>query len=421
MPLTYPRPSLLREIADNCGTPVMIYDEDALRQTMREYTGSFKSEMFETRVLYASKAFLCKAMAKAAMEEGLHFDAVSGGEIHCLAQAGVPAEKIHFHGNNKTPREIQEFFRMGRGHIIVDNCDELTLVIETAERMASPMDIIIRVNPGVEAHTHEYIATATKDSKFGISIDREDEIRRMIRAVENCPHLSFKGFHSHIGSQILEVEAFAAEIRVMFDFIDRVEQQWGIEVEELDLGGGFAISYTEADNPPDTEDVCSRIIALCEEEVTRRRLNIRRLMIEPGRSIVGDAGYTLYRAGCRKMTDSRDYIFVDGGMADNIRPALYDAEYTCRNITRDNAKADRTYAVAGKCCESGDILIKQARLPETAPGDLILFHATGAYGYSMASNYNRLGRPAVVFASGDTYRTVVRRETYEDMMKLDVE
>lgn len=421
MPLTYPNPSVLKEIADTCGTPVMIYDEDAVRNTMKEYVTNFKSDMFETNVLYASKAFLCKAIAKAAAEEGLHFDAVSGGEIFCLAKAGVPAEKIHFHGNNKTPREIEDFFRMGHGHIIVDNEDELNLIIAIAERVKSQMDILIRVNPGVEAHTHEYIATATKDSKFGVSIDKEETIRNMINSVAESDYLNFGGFHSHIGSQILEVEAFAMEIRVMFDFLDKVANSWGVTVEELDLGGGFAIKYTEEDNPPSTEEVCSRIIALCEEEVVQRKLPIKRLMIEPGRSVVGDAGYTLYTAGCRKSTDSREYIFIDGGMADNIRPALYDAVYTCRNISRDEAEADRTYAIAGKCCESGDILIKEASLPETAPGDLILVHATGAYGYSMASNYNRLGRPAVVFTSGDTYRTVLRRETYEDMMALDVE
>lgn len=421
MSLTYPDPSLLKELAGEYGTPLMVYDEDAIRQTMRAYTENFRSDKFETAVLYASKAFLCTAIAGIAMEEGLHFDAVSGGEIYCLAKAGASAERIHFHGNNKTPGEIEDFFRLGHGHIIVDNEDELKLVRSIANSLKQPMDILIRLNPGVEAHTHEYIATATKDSKFGISIDKTDAIISMVNIIEACPYLTFAGFHSHIGSQILESEAFAMEIRVMFEFIGMMHDRHGIDIRDLDLGGGFAIRYTPEDNPPSTESVCRRIISLCEEEVTRRNLPLKRLMIEPGRSIVGDSGYTLYTAGCRKSTDSREYVFIDGGMADNIRPALYEAEYTCRNITRNDEAPDRTYTLAGKCCESGDILIKEARLPETFPGDLLLVHATGAYGYSMASNYNRLGRPPVVFINGSSHRLVLRRETYEDMMNLDVE
>ena len=416
----HPDSEMLTNIVNRWGTPVMVYDEDAIRARIQEYISGFQTDLFNTRVLYASKAFLCSRMARIALQEGMHFDAVSGGEIHCLAKAGIPAEKIYFHGNNKTLREISDFFRLGRGHIVIDNEDELSLIHRISRQIRSHMDILIRVNPGVEAHTHQYIATATKDSKFGISTERAKPIAAMIEFIDQSAYLHFQGFHSHIGSQIFESGAFDTEISVMFDFIENMNSNYGVEIHELDLGGGFAIRYTPQQQPPNIKIICRNIIRRCTLEMDNRNLHIDTLIIEPGRSIAGDAGYTLYTAGCRKETDSKEFLFVDGGMTDNIRPALYNAEYTCTNISRPLAPITRRYSIAGKCCESGDILLENAPMPETFPGDLLLFHSTGAYSYSMASCYNRLGRPPVVFIAKGKAECVIRRETYDDMMSLEV-
>lgn len=419
--MIHPSNAILEKIVEKVGTPVMVYDEDLLRAKITSYVTNLKSDMFNTRVLYASKSFICKEMAKLAMDCGTGFDAVSGGEVQCLKEAGVKADMVYFHGNNKTYAEVCEFFDFGTGHIVVDNADELTLITAVADEKKVPMNILIRVNPGVEAHTHEFIQTATKDSKFGISIDYKDGIKAMLDIIEGSEYLTFKGFHAHIGSQIFEADAFEGEIAVMAAFIDEVQKLWGITVEELDLGGGFAIKFTDADNPMPVEEVCERIIAACEREITERKLSLNLICIEPGRSIAGDLGHTIYSAGCRKKTASKEFLFIDGGMADNIRPALYDAEYCCTNLSKEDKPADTNYVIAGKCCESGDIIIKNALLPETEPGDLILVYSTGAYGYSMASNYNKLGRPPVVFVSGDNARLVLRRETYADLLALETE
>ncbi len=419
--MEHPDTRILERIVSKAGTPTIVYDEKAIAEKMRRFKESLHSNYFITRVLYASKAFICDAMARLACDNDLYFDAVSGGEVDVLQQAGVPAERIYFHGNNKTAREITDFFQMGRGHIVVDNKDELSLVKDIANGLAQEMDILIRVNPGVEAHTHEYIKTATKDSKFGISIDAHTELKEMLRVIKKDEYLFFKGFHAHIGSQIFEPDAFEGEVAIMGQFIDMVEHKWDVGVEELDLGGGFAIAFTDEDHPTDISEMCRRIIGSCEDMIKDRKLSLKVVSIEPGRSMVGDNAFTLYTAGNRKKTETKEFLFVDGGMADNIRPALYQAEYTCDNLTKEGKPKDKTYVLAGKCCESGDVLIKEARLPATDPGDLIIVYATGAYGYSMASNYNRLGRPAVVFLNGDDARLVLRRETYEDMRSLETD
>ncbi len=417
--MQHPDTKLLERVVSQVGTPVIIYDEDAIAKKMQTYVNSMKTEHFNTRVLYASKAFLCDAMAKLAYDNDMYFDAVSGGEIDVLKRAGIPAERIYFHGNNKTAKEISDFFLMGRGHIVVDNKDELSLVTDIANGLARQMDVLIRVNPGIEAHTHEYIQTATKDSKFGISIEQTKALEEMIRAIKKDHFLFFKGFHAHIGSQIFEIDAFEAEIAVMGQFIDMVEHKWDVNVEELDLGGGFAISFTDEDKAVPVETICKRIIKSCEDIVNDRKLSLKVISIEPGRSVVGDNAYTIYTAGNRKRTFTKRYLFIDGGMADNIRPALYQADYQCVNLTREDEVCDQKLELAGKCCESGDIIVKGAMLPEPKPGDLILVYATGAYGYSMASNYNRLGRPPVVFIKGKSAREVLRRETYDDMYALE--
>lgn len=412
--------SLLVSIAENVGTPVMIYDEERIRDIMRTFIRNFKSDQFETRVLYASKAFICGHMARIVEEEGLYFDAVSGGEVHLISRAtGKGTERIYFHGNNKTPKEIHEFLALGRGQIVLDNMDELELLIETSEEMKCGADVLIRVNPGIDAHTHEYITTATKDAKFGISIEKKDEIAQMVNMIYRAEHLDFKGFHAHIGSQIFEQNAFMEEIHTMVSFAAEMRDRYFIETEHLDLGGGFAVRYTAEDSPIPLEGLCKSLIAKLEQEIKDAGLNIKCVIIEPGRSIVCEAGCTIYEAGSLKKTSTLQYIFTDGGMADNIRPALYQAEYSCENISKPDQPKDHEYEIAGKCCESGDILIHGARLPETERGDFIKVNSTGAYGYSMASNYNRLGRPAVVFVKDGKAKLVIRRETYIDMMALE--
>ena len=409
----------IRDIVANTGTPVIIYDEDMMRGQIRTYTAGFRSEMFETRVVYASKAFLCGAMVEIINEEGLYADVVSGGEMHCAVTSGLAPSRIYFHGNNKSAREITEAFEYGIGQIVADNISEIEDIAATAERLQKPMKILLRINPGIEAHTHEYITTARKDSKFGVSIDNEEMVNRIYQRIQQCEYLEFAGFHAHIGSQIFNREAFTAEIDTMIDYTVHMQQVYGITAQELDFGGGFAVTYTEADKPIPVDEVCTLIINECEKKVIQRKLNLKTISIEPGRSIVGEAGCSVYTAGYSKTAEDKNYIFVDGGMADNIRPALYGAEYCCENISKPGAPAAGSFVVAGKCCESGDILIKNAVLPETAAGDLIVINTTGAYGYSMASNYNRLGRPPVVFASEGHARCVIRREEYADMEKLE--
>ena len=416
------RNSLLTSIADRVGTPVMIYDEDMIRGIMKTFTSNFKSNKFETRVLYASKAFICGHMARIVAEENLYFDAVSGGEIFLITRAtGLDAGRIYFHGNNKTKNEIREFLNLGEGHIVLDNLDELMLLYDITEKTGQSANVLIRVNPGIDAHTHKYITTATKDAKFGISIEKKDEIADMIRLINNAHHIHFKGFHAHIGSQIFVEDAFMEEINTMLMFIMHMRDRYGVCTEQLDLGGGFAVRYTREDSPIPLEKLCSDMIAALENGIQENDLDIKCVIIEPGRSIVCEAGCTVYGVGSFKKTDTLDYIFTDGGMADNIRPALYQAEYSCENISRPDAEKSITYEIAGKCCESGDILVHDALLPETSRGDFLKINSTGAYGYSMASNYNRLGRPAVVFVRDSKPRLVIRRETYRDMLVLDEE
>ena len=409
----------ISDIAAKTGTPVIIYDEDMMRNQIRTYTGNFKSEMFDTRIVYASKAFLCGAMARIISEEGMYADVVSGGEMHCAVTSGLEPSKIYFHGNNKSAGEISEAFEYGIGQIVADNISETDDLAAAAEKFQKPMRILLRINPGIEAHTHEYITTARKDSKFGVSIDNEDMVKRICDKIQQSEHLEFAGFHAHIGSQIFSREAFISEIDTMVDYAAYMQEKYGISAAELDFGGGFAVTYTDADEPIPVDEVCRLIIGECEKKVIQRGLNLKTVSIEPGRSIAGEAGCSVYTAGYSKTAEDKSYIFVDGGMADNIRPALYGAEYTCENISKPDAPAAGSFVIAGKCCESGDILIKNAQLPKTDAGDLIVINTTGAYGYSMASNYNRLGRPPVVFVSQGSARCVIRREEYTDMEKLE--
>ena len=409
----------ISQLAQQYGTPLYVYDEQYLRDMLGTYQREFRSAEFETGVLYASKAFSCKAIIRLVEEYGFCLDVVSDGELVTAMQAGYDCKNIFFHGNNKTLNELNLAKQAGVGTIVVDNRMEAELIRKVYADAAEPVHTLLRVNPGIEAHTHQYIVTAHVDSKFGISFLNEEELIETIRILQSGNNVIFDGIHAHIGSQIFDGQAFAEEIRKLFAFAAHLKEDYDITIHTIDIGGGFAVRYTDADSPIPIGEVCRMILNTASEENRKLNGQIKRLLIEPGRSIVAEAGYTIYTVGGIKKTPNKTYLFVDGGMSDNIRPALYQAEYDAFLAGKENEPAETEYTVAGKCCESGDILIQKIRLPKAEPGDLLVMKTTGAYGYSMASHYNKLLLPAVVFAKDGTSRTVIRRETYEHMLSLE--
>ena len=409
-----------RTLAETYGTPLFVYDEEILRQKMQDYRDHFRSDSLKTGVIYASKAFCCMAMIRLIREYDMYLDVVSGGELYTALKAGFDPGRIFFHGNNKTPQELRMALENHVGTIVVDNGSEAEKLCELVRECGANVHVLLRVNPGIEAHTHKYIVTAHVDSKFGVSLINEEEIVRVIQLLQGCEGIEFDGLHVHIGSQIFAKEAFTSTVEKLFAFAGHLYDAYGICVHTADLGGGFAARYTDKDAPIPTGEACCSILEACEKANQKLACPVERVMIEPGRSIVGEAGYTLYTIGALKQTPNRLYAFVDGGMSDNIRPALYQAEYEAVIDGKEDLPAAADYTIAGKCCESGDILIESAALPKAEPGDLLVMKTTGAYGYSMASHYNRMLMPAVVFAEDGTSRIVIRRETYEDLIALEV-
>lgn len=408
------------DIISKVGTPTIIYDENLIEEKINEYKINFKSGKFETEVVYASKAFTCLAMIEKIREGGLSLDVVSKGELVTAIEGGFPMEKVYFHGNNKTPEELNLIFDAGVGHIVIDNLMEIEDVIQIAEMKQKNIKILLRINPGIEAHTHEYIITANPDSKFGINIDEKEEIAELISRTYESQWVEFRGFHSHIGSQIFDSAAFVKATEVLFEFMKEMKENFGVIASDLSLGGGFGIRYTENDKPIPIAEMMKTMVESCEEFSDKFGVEMEKILIEPGRSIAGEAGTCIYSVGYQKKTIHKEYLFVDGGMSDNIRPALYGAEYDCDIANRMGEEKNVRYQVAGKCCESGDILIKEAMLPRAREGDLLAVYSCGAYGYSMAGNYNKMGRPAVVFVKDNKPVLVIRREKPEDMLRLDV-
>ncbi len=408
----------LEELAEEFGTPLFVYDEDEIRARCREYVDSFRGA-----VAYASKAFLCLAMARIVNEEGLDIDVASGGELHVALAAGTSPTRIVLHGNNKSLRELRSALQVGVKNIVVDSHDELDRIATLVQSEGlSPPSVLVRVNPGVDAHTHEYLATGAVDSKFGFALLDNVAVRAVARIVaEGFAH--FGGLHIHIGSQIFVRDGFTAAIDRMVALIAHIERETGVTVDELNLGGGLGVRYTLDDEPADIrehaalmqEDLGSALAAVGARSTPM-------LATEPGRSIVATAGVTLYRVGTiKEVPGIRTYISVDGGMSDNPRPALYDARYEAFVPTRANAERPLIATVAGKHCEQGDLLIRDAHLPtDIAVDDLLCTPCTGAYGYSMANNYNKVTRPAVVFVRDGSARLVIRRETADDLLRLDM-
>lgn len=411
-----------RDLAAASGTPLLVYDEAKIEEQFRAAIDNFKSDQFETEVVYASKAFSCKAIFKIAQQMGACLDVVSGGEMYCAQQSGFDMKNIYFHGNNKSEEELRQALETGCGHIVLDNAMECARLVQLADEMKKGIQVLLRVNPGIEAHTHEYIQTSGSDSKFGLSIKEETAITDIVNTAINSEYVEFRGFHCHIGSQITETEGFEKAVEIMVAFVKKMNDRYGIESQDLSIGGGFGIRYTDEDKPIPLGEMVQILARTCERIMEEQDVKLNKLLIEPGRSIVGEAGYALYKVGFSKDTETKHFLFVDGGMSDNIRPALYQAEYSCDIATRLGEAKDKLYCVAGKNCESGDILVREAMLPGTAAeGDLLVMYAAGAYGYSMASNYNRAGRPEVVFAKDGKARRVLRRETYEDQLRLEAD
>ena len=408
------------ELKAQYGTPLYVYDENMLVNQCRTFINNFKSSRFNTEVLYASKAFSCLEVLRIAGREGLGVDVVSLGEIHTAYKAGYDMRRAYFHGNNKTREELQYALEVGVGTIVVDNDYEYEMINEIVRESGNTVDVLLRINTGIDAHTHEYIKTAKDDSKFGYSV-YDETIYDLIADINNQSNLNFVGFHSHIGSQIFEKTSFFEAVKVVMEFTKKVQERLGLTISVLNLGGGFGVYYTEEDRPFDLTEFLREYIEVVECESDNFGLDLTKVVIEPGRSLTCNAGSTLYSVGGVKKTFAgREYVFVDGGMADNPRYALYKAKYEAMLANKMNEESDTTYTVAGKCCESGDMLVMDAKLPKAEQGDLLLVSSTGAYNYSMSSNYNRLPKLPVVFVKDGTSRLVVKGETLEDLIRQDI-
>ncbi|MDP9115862.1 MAG: diaminopimelate decarboxylase [Actinomycetota bacterium] len=402
------------------GTPAFLLDEDDLRERARSYAVAGD----RVCVYYAGKAFLCTAVARWIAEEGLGLDVCTGGELAIALAAGFPPERIGVHGNNKSTAELTRAVRSGVGHIVVDSFDEIDRLTSIAQHANVRQRVLVRVTVGVEAHTHEYIATAHEDQKFGFSL-RGGVAERAVAEILGAESLEFGGLHSHIGSQIFDTSGFEVAAHRVVELAATIHERHGVEIDEINLGGGLGIAYVGGDDPEAPKQTVQRLTAIVEHECDALSLSIPKLSVEPGRAIVGPSAITVYEVGTVKDVvldggTSRSYISVDGGMSDNIRTALYDADYTCVLANRVSDAPPRLSRVVGKHCESGDIVVRDTWLPgDVAPGDLVAVAATGAYCRSMASNYNHVPRPPVVAVRDGASTVIVRRETEDDLLRLD--
>ena len=412
------------ELVKGFGTPLYVFDEKHVRDMMRVYRDTLKREYNGNGlVLYASKAFSCEAIYAIAMSEGIGVDVVSGGELYTAMQAGFPADKIYMHGNNKLPREISYALDCGVGCIVVDAYTEAELIEAEAKKRGRVQDVLIRINPGVEAHTHAYVQTATTDSKFGFSAS-DGSAESMTKYILEKKHLRLKGYHCHIGSQIFEKHSFVLAAEKCLEFLVKVKKALNFEAETMNMGGGFGIWYAEGDRKMRAEDYgeyLSALIGAVKKGCKEHGLKQPYLVIEPGRSIVGEAGVTLYTVGAiKEIAGVRKYLAVDGGMFDNPRYCLYQSKYTALLANRAAEEPTELVSVAGKCCESGDLIGVNMNLPKAKVGDIVAILSTGAYNYSMASNYNRNFIPPAVLVSNGKAEYIVKPQTYEDLVRNDV-
>lgn len=409
------------ELAKQFGTPAYIYDENEIRKNLREFKKSIDDNYGGNGlVVYASKAFCCKEMCRICEQEGTGIDVVSGGELYTALSVGFPTDKIVFHGNNKTYDELEMAVQNDVGRVIVDNVFELETLNEIAAKHGKTVGIMLRIKPGIDAHTHDFVKTGQIDSKFGFALETGEAMEGIKKALE-MPHIKLKGLHCHIGSQIFDLDPFELAATVMLDLFKEVKEQTGVELEELNLGGGFGIKYLKSDRPRPYGDYMRKVSDVVNRYSAELGLKTPFILIEPGRSVVGAAGLTLYTVGAvKKIPDVRTYVSIDGGMGDNPRYALYQSHYELICANKASEKREATVTVAGKCCESGDLIQEWTHIQPVEPGDIIAVLSTGAYNYSMASNYNRIPRLPVIMVKDGKARVVVKRETYEQITECDV-
>ncbi|MER7751282.1 diaminopimelate decarboxylase [Kitasatospora sp. NPDC097643] len=409
----------VKELAAEFGTPAYLLDEEDFRSRARAWRDAFGAD---ADVYYAGKAFLSKAIVRWLHEEGLNLDVCSPGELAVALAAGMPPARIALHGNNKSVDELEHAVKTGVGHVVVDSYEEIERLAAIAARQGVRQPVLIRITVGVEAHTHEFIATAHEDQKFGLSLTGGAAAEAVRRVLAHPDSLELRGIHSHIGSQIFDTAGFEVAARRVVGLLAQIRDEHGVELPEIDLGGGLGIAYTSEDDPREPAEIAAALADIVRRECAAAQLQAPRLSVEPGRAIVGPTAFTLYEVGTVKALEGlRTYVSVDGGMSDNIRTALYDAEYSVALVSRRSDAEPMLVRVVGKHCESGDIVVRDAFLPaDLAPGDLIAVPATGAYCRSMASNYNHALKPPVVAVRDGAARVIVRRETEEDLLRLDI-
>lgn len=406
------------DLAQKYGTPLYVVDEQTIRSICKDYKKAF-SKYEKTNMMYASKALCNSAVSRIIASEGFGFDVVSGGEIYTLYKAGIDMSKVLFNGNNKTPEEIELAIKYGVGRFSIDNFHEVNLISEISKKYNRTVDALLRITPGIECHTHKYIQTGQLDCKFGFDLSQIDSIIEHILNVDKT--IRIRGLHAHIGSQIFEPKCYYDEVEVLAKEVARIDKKFGIKLDEINIGGGLGVKYVESDNPPSVQEIADVIVNSLNENIKKYDIGNPTIYLEPGRSIISTAGVTLYTVGSSKQVPNMTkYVSVDGGMADNPRPSMYEAEYLAE-VANKGAEGDlEKVTIAGKFCESGDILINGIELPRLNAGDVLCVYNTGAYNYSMASNYNRAVKPAMVLVNNSQSDIIVYRETLEDLVSHDV-
>lgn len=408
------------ELREKYSTPLYVFDEELARDNCKEFVKHFRVEEDDNRVAYAGKAFLPMYMCNLINEEKMYLDVVSGGELYTTHKSNFPMEKILFHGSNKTIDEVEMGINLGVGRFVVDNFYELDLIEKICKRENKRQEIYFRITPGIEAHTHNYIKTGQIDSKFGFALENGD-LDRAIEEVKKYKNIELVGIHAHIGSQILNIDPYLDEVVIMMNLVKSIKEKYDIEIKEVDLGGGIGVYYTKEDNTKTIKEFCEAIINKSRKVCRKIGISLPILVIEPGRSIVANSGSTLYTVGSIKdIKGIRTYVSVDGGMTDNIRPSLYKAEYKCSIANKMGYDKVNKVTIAGKCCESGDILITDVNMADIKTSDMLVVYSTGAYCYSMASNYNKIPKPAVVSVLNGNSRLICKRQSYEELLELEM-
>ena len=408
----------LVKLVEKHGTPLYVLDEFTLRKICKDYKEAFKGYP-KVNMMYASKALCSMATSAIIASEGFGFDVVSAGEIYTVYKAGADMSKVLFNGNNKSFDELTLALELGVGRISVDNFFELSLLNEIAKSHDKTVNILLRITPGIECHTHEYIQTGHLDSKFGFDLTQIDEAVDLI--LNDYTNLKLHGLHAHIGSQIFETSIYGDEIEILTKEIARLDEKFNLKLDEINIGGGLGVKYTESDCPPSTFTIAEIVIKRLYECIEKYKIDAPALFIEPGRSIISTAGVTLYTLGSSKQVPKgKKYVAVDGGMADNARPSMYQAEYFAQIVNKPDYELANTVTIAGRFCESGDILIKEIKLPEIEEGDILCVYNTGAYNYSMSSNYNRVQKPAMVLVNDGHDDIIIKRESLKDLIEHDV-